>query len=202
MRRWSAGLTCERGASEKFPATHEYSPEKPGTATDVLEQGARPNEVFLEAWSYDFFLAHAGPDAATAERLYDLLARKTRVFLDSKSIDLGEDWDRLLAEAQRRSRATVVLVSAHTDAASYQREEIATAIAPGAQGRGAAHCSPGLPATRHPRRATVRIASQAGHGRLRPASNSEGCLPVARIPPRYGASRARSRCPHRGQQGP
>jgi len=106
--------------------------------------------VFLEAWSYDFFLAHAGPDAATAERLYDLLARKTRVFLDSKSIDLGEDWDRVLAEAQRRSRATVVLVSAHTDAASYQREEIATAIAPGAQGRGAAHCSPGLPATRHP----------------------------------------------------
>lgn len=77
---------------------------------------------------YDFFLAHAGPDTATAERLYDLLAAETRVFLDSKSLVLGDDWDQALAEAQRLSRVTVVLVSANTDAAFYQREEIAAAI--------------------------------------------------------------------------
>lgn len=78
--------------------------------------------------SYDFFLAHAGPDAAEAERLYDLLADETRVFLDTKSIVLGDDWDRTVVEAQRQSRVTVVLVSANTDAAFYQREEIAAAI--------------------------------------------------------------------------
>jgi hypothetical protein len=77
---------------------------------------------------YDFFLAHAGPDTAQAERLYDLLAAETSVFLDSRSIVLGDDWDRVLAEAQRQSRVTVVLVSANTDVAFYQREEIATAI--------------------------------------------------------------------------
>ncbi len=78
--------------------------------------------------SYDFFLAHTGPDTAQAERLYDLLTTETSVFLDSKSIVLGDDWDRTLAEAQRQSRVTVVLVSASTDAAFYQREEIAAAI--------------------------------------------------------------------------
>src|SRR5215467_4255935 len=78
--------------------------------------------------SYDFFLAHAGSDTAQAERLYDLLVAETSVFLDSKSIVLGDDWDRVLAEAQRHSRVTVVLVSANSDVAFYQREEIAEAI--------------------------------------------------------------------------
>jgi TIR domain len=79
--------------------------------------------------SYDFFLAHAGPDAAQAEQLYDLLSAETRVFLDTRSLLLGDDWDRALPEAQRASRVTVVLVSGSTDEAFYQREEIATAIA-------------------------------------------------------------------------
>jgi hypothetical protein len=78
--------------------------------------------------SYDFFLAHAGPDNTVAERLFDLLVAETRVFLDSRSLVLGDDWDRALAEAQRGSRVTVVLVSANTDVAFYQREEIAAAI--------------------------------------------------------------------------
>jgi len=78
--------------------------------------------------SYDFFLAHAGPDAAQAERLYDLLSAKGTIFLDTKSVRLGDAWDNAIAEAQRSSRVTVVLVSAGTDAAFYQQEEIATAI--------------------------------------------------------------------------
>jgi hypothetical protein len=79
--------------------------------------------------SYDFFLAHAGPDAAQAERLYDLLSAQSTVFVDTKSVRLGDAWDNTIAEAQRSSRVTVVLVSANTDAAFYQQEEIATAIA-------------------------------------------------------------------------
>ena len=158
--------------------------------------------MFLEAWSYDFFLAHAGPDAATAERLYDLLARKTRVFLDSKSIDLGEDWDRVLAEAQRRSRATVVLVSAHTDAASYQREEIATAIALGRRDE-ARHtvvpvylppATPDVPPYGLRRKQGMVVSDQ---------------LPIQKVAARLlefhramaQAKRARGG-PHRGQQGP
>lgn len=78
--------------------------------------------------SYDFFLAHAGPDAAQAERLYDLLSALSTVFIDTKSVRLGDVWDHTIAEAQRSSRVTVVLVSANTDAAFYQQEEIATAI--------------------------------------------------------------------------
>lgn len=78
--------------------------------------------------SYDFFLAHAGPDAAQAERLYDLLSAEGTVFVDTKSVRLGDVWDHTIAEAQRSSRVTVVLVSANTDAAFYEQEEIATAI--------------------------------------------------------------------------
>ena len=78
--------------------------------------------------SYDFFLAHAGPDSREAERLYDLLVAEARVFLDSRSIVLGDDWDRTIAQAQKNSRLTVVLVSARTEDAFYQREEIAAAI--------------------------------------------------------------------------
>jgi len=78
--------------------------------------------------NWHFFLAHAGPDTAVAEQLYDLLIADSDVFLDSKSIQLGDDWDRVLATAQRSSLVTVVLISSNTETAYYQREEIAAAI--------------------------------------------------------------------------
>ena len=49
-----------------------------------------------DSFADDFFLAHAGPDTATAERLYGLLADETSFFLDSRSLVLGDDWDRHL----------------------------------------------------------------------------------------------------------
>lgn len=63
-----------------------------------------------------------------AERLYDLMAG-ARVFLDSRCLELGDDWDTSLADAQRTSRVTVVLVSSNTEKAYYEREEVAAAIA-------------------------------------------------------------------------
>jgi hypothetical protein len=51
------------------------------------------------------------------------------VFLDSKCLLPGDDWDQELAAAQRNSLITVVLISAKTNKAYYQREEIAAAIA-------------------------------------------------------------------------
>lgn len=77
---------------------------------------------------WDFFLAHAGSDTAVAERLYDLLSPRAKVFLDSRCLLEGDNWDEELGKAQRASTVTVVLVSASTEQAYYQREEIAAAI--------------------------------------------------------------------------
>jgi hypothetical protein len=77
---------------------------------------------------WDFFIAHAGPDVSMAETLYDFLSGSTKVFLDSRSLELGDDWDRELPKAQRQSFITVVLVSSRTDAAYYERVEVASAI--------------------------------------------------------------------------
>jgi hypothetical protein len=76
----------------------------------------------------NFFIAYASPDRATADRLYELLARESTVFLDHRSLQLGDDWDQELSSAQQRADVTVVLVSDHTEEGFYQREEIAAAI--------------------------------------------------------------------------
>jgi hypothetical protein len=77
---------------------------------------------------FDFFLAHAAKDRARAEELYELLQPKSRVFLDVRTLSDGTEWDRQIPEAQRSSSITVVLVSAHSADAYYQREEVATAV--------------------------------------------------------------------------
>ena len=52
-----------------------------------------------------------------------------RVFLDTRSLRLGDDWDTATLDAQRRSRITVVLVTAAAQRTYYQREEVAAAVA-------------------------------------------------------------------------
>lgn len=79
-------------------------------------------------WKYDFFLAHAGADLSAAEQLYRFLFPDASVFLDSKTLLPGDDWDRELSLAQKESLITVVLVSSRSGEAYYQREEIAAAI--------------------------------------------------------------------------
>ena len=81
-----------------------------------------------EQYKWDFFIAHAGPDRQAAEELYDCLQPRSRVFLDSRNLKLGDDWDIALPKAQRDSLVTVVLISSKTEAAYYQREEIAAAL--------------------------------------------------------------------------
>jgi hypothetical protein len=77
---------------------------------------------------WDFFIAHASVDTPIAEQLYDLLAGSANVFLDSRSLELGDNWDLSLATAQGQARITVVLVTQNTDPAYYQRVEVAQAI--------------------------------------------------------------------------
>ena len=81
-----------------------------------------------DSHQWDFFLAHAGVDSSIAEALYDLLALHSNIFLDSRCLLFGDDWDEELILAQSKSLVTIVLVSPHTDKAYYQREEIANAI--------------------------------------------------------------------------
>jgi hypothetical protein len=81
-----------------------------------------------EQYKWDFFIAHAGPDCQAAEELHHCLQSRSRVFLDSRNLKLGDDWDIELPKAQRNSLVTVVLISSKTEAAYYQREEIAAAL--------------------------------------------------------------------------
>ncbi|MEU4442454.1 toll/interleukin-1 receptor domain-containing protein [Actinosynnema sp. NPDC050801] len=76
---------------------------------------------------WDFFLAHAGADSPTAERLRSLLEPHATVFDDSM-LRAGEEWDLVLDRHLRASVITVVLVSRRTENAVYLREEIARAI--------------------------------------------------------------------------
>src|SRR5262245_55626966 len=80
-------------------------------------------------YKWDFFIAHASPDKVIAGQLYDRLNPTAPTFLDSRSLELGDDWDLELREAQKSSLVTVVLISDHADQAYYQREEIVAAIA-------------------------------------------------------------------------
>lgn len=77
---------------------------------------------------WDFFIAHAAADNNTAMELYDILSPNARVFLDSRCLLPGDDWDHALLQAQRKLRITIVMVSSKTEKAYYQREEIAAAI--------------------------------------------------------------------------
>ena len=51
-----------------------------------------------------------------------------RVFLDSRSLVPGDDWDQAIAQAQTESAISLILVSSNTENAYYQREEVASAI--------------------------------------------------------------------------
>jgi hypothetical protein len=80
-----------------------------------------------EPW--DFFIAHAGPDLPTAERLANALkALGTRPFLDARKLTPGDSWPVDLKKALVASRVMVVLISPHSDEAYYQKEEVAIAI--------------------------------------------------------------------------
>jgi len=81
-------------------------------------------------FDWDFFIAHAGADIERAEALYERLnGPVAKVFLDKKNLLLGDNWDAKIAQAQRASLITLVLVSGRTDRAYYESEEIAAAIA-------------------------------------------------------------------------
>jgi len=78
--------------------------------------------------SFDFFISYAGPDLTHAETLRDALQPVARIFLAPQSELLGDDWPTRLPEAIRDAWVTLVIVSRHTPAAHFQKEEIIFAL--------------------------------------------------------------------------
>lgn len=82
----------------------------------------------MNKFKYHIFIAHSGADHDIALQLYQTLIPTYQVFLDSESLLPGDAWDDELMKAQGESLITAVLISPNTEAAYYQREEIATAV--------------------------------------------------------------------------
>jgi hypothetical protein len=93
-------------------------------SADTFGSGA-PDPAPPATW--DWFLAHAGPDADATTRLRDALRPHGRPFLDKEDLQLGDRWDEVLPEALRASAVTVVLVSARRG--WYLADEVQAAIA-------------------------------------------------------------------------
>jgi hypothetical protein len=105
------------------------------------ESGARPaaaivspkNKSMKRPRQWDIFLSYARGDsgATSARELHGHLLRlkpDAAVFFDAVSIPLGDEWDSELKAALESSRLVAALVSAATEDAYYQREEVAIAI--------------------------------------------------------------------------
>jgi len=91
--------------------------------------GLQRNGPAKSVSNYDFFIAYASPDRRQAENLsWFLQDESCAVFLDVECLAPGASWPHALREALEASRVIVVLVSAHTDHAFYQQEEIVRAI--------------------------------------------------------------------------
>lgn len=86
--------------------------------------------------TWDPFIAYASPDRAHAEALHGELQRRgRRPFLDLHGIAPGADWDDVLLAALDGAPTVLVLVSAATRDAQYQRGEIARVCRRDARGR-------------------------------------------------------------------
>lgn len=87
---------------------------------------SRPKAPKASVLRYDVFLSHAGHDRAWAEHITGILeGHGLRVFLDTRSIPTGTDFDDTIARAVRRSTLMVLLVSAHSmRRESYDQTEL------------------------------------------------------------------------------
>lgn len=99
-------------------------PERARTALPTREElGAS------EPAAWDIFIAHAGPDKAIAEDLFDLLNEgNRRVYLDARRLQPGDFWDIELPRALATSRIFIVLISANYATSHYLQDEVVAAI--------------------------------------------------------------------------
>jgi TIR domain len=77
---------------------------------------------------YDFFIAYAGNNPEPAHNFYNILSKDYAVFLDSASIQPGDNWTRVIPQALENSRAVLILLSKASGNAYYLGEEVQRAI--------------------------------------------------------------------------
>lgn len=78
--------------------------------------------------SFDFFISYAGPDIVYAEALLNALQPVGSIFIAPQSELPGEDWPARSTTAIRDTWVTLAVISRHTPAAHFQREEILLAV--------------------------------------------------------------------------
>jgi len=128
-----AALTLEEALTPGEFATLRELYKEPGRGLAAqLEQASKAVTVNQPVPAppilWDVFIAHGTPDLKLAEDLYAELSNKCRVFLATKCVKLGDEWDLVIPKAQRCAYMTVVLIGSSADSAYYLRSEIATAI--------------------------------------------------------------------------
>jgi hypothetical protein len=84
--------------------------------------------VIRHSKSFDFFISYAGPDIAYAQTLSDTLQPVGRIFIAPQSELPGDDWPARLTTTIRDTWVTLAIISRHTPAAHFQKEEILLAI--------------------------------------------------------------------------
>lgn len=92
-------------------------------------QSSWMNSHLEEEPPWDFFLSYSSEQRDIADVLFRALAQRSRVFVVSKSLTLGDQWDKSIAEALRGSRIVVVLVSGRTALSDWHKTEINAALA-------------------------------------------------------------------------
>lgn len=119
----TAGLVLELPGRPPRP----LSTIRAGEILDAAQRAVGPETPDTCDW--DAFLIHAGADRGPARDAWEALVRAgVRAYLDRASLRPGDDWARRLAEAMRRSRVFVVLVSDHWDQGWYNADEVARAV--------------------------------------------------------------------------
>lgn len=87
-----------------------------------------PPTATSTASSWDVFVAYASPDRESAKRVAASLEPFLRVFLDVDQLQVGDAWDVELREALDSASIVIVLLSHHTAAAFFERDELLRAI--------------------------------------------------------------------------
>jgi len=100
------------------------------TMADHVSPPSRPERVVLprQISECDFFISHASSDRVMAESLYDLLRPHARVFLDTRALQPGVNWTLMIVEAIDAARVVVFLISARSQDAYFQQEEVLRAV--------------------------------------------------------------------------
>jgi len=97
-----------------------------GSTLFLLQSGGKR---ITEEVEFDFFIAHSEKDSSYANELYDhLVEMKASVFLAERTLEPGTNWMKIIPQKLTRSRATLVLMSANSSDAYYDKEEVAYAI--------------------------------------------------------------------------